>query len=173
MSKRTKSRATKAAVSAIERGPGRSTLFYWMVDNHEELSGAALAKPIRWAHLCNTVHALGLTDTEGNPPSPAMARKTWYRARLVVRRQQSARQALASAPVVRMLPPTHSQSPAGWQPAYATPRSSPQPQPLPPPADTTAETEAEAEARADANIARIQRHIDEAAGRIPPRGTNS
>jgi hypothetical protein len=48
----TKKRADlKAVLKIVERGPGRSTLFYWMLDNHDDLLRVWPRRSIRWAAL--------------------------------------------------------------------------------------------------------------------------
>lgn len=168
MSNRTRGKAMKDAVTGIVRGPRRSPLFHWMVENHADLARAASSNSLSWSHLCATVQALGLTDVRGKPPSPATARKTWYRARVTVRRlAASAVKSSVAAPTLH--PPMRSATPPG--PLAAIPvRAAPGQMTTrfhPPPADTTAETEAEAEARTEANLARLDHHFDVSAGRIP------
>lgn len=173
MSEPIKRRKSKAAVATIGRGPDRSSLFYWMVEQHHELAATAATKRICWSHVCEVVRGLGLTDVEGNAPSTATARKTWYRARLAVKR-------LGSNPVIPLhespgpLPPMRvaaSQSPGPIPPQR---QADPVAQYVPAPANTRGETEEEADARVEATMARMRRHFDEASGRIPPqRGTKS
>ena len=78
----TKKRADlKAVLKIVERGPGRSTLFYWMLDNHDDLLRVWPRRSIRWAALCAKFDALGLTDTNGKPAKEVTARITWWRVR--------------------------------------------------------------------------------------------
>ena len=78
----TKKRADlKAVLKIVERGPGRSTLFYWMLDNHDDLLRVWPGRSIRWAALCAKFDALGLTDTNGKPAKEVTARITWWRVR--------------------------------------------------------------------------------------------
>ena len=78
----TKKRADlKAVLKIVERGPGRSTLFYWMLDNHDDLLRVWPGRSIRWAALCAKFDALGLTDTNGKPAKEDTARITWWRVR--------------------------------------------------------------------------------------------
>ena len=78
----TKKRAElKAVLKIVARGPGRSTLFYWMLDNHDDLLRVWPRRSIRWAALCAKFDALGLTDTNGKPAKEDTARITWWRVR--------------------------------------------------------------------------------------------
>jgi hypothetical protein len=78
MSKRT---ALKAVLKLVERGPGHSTLFYWMLDNHDALLRVWPRSSIRWSVLCDEFAELGLTDINGKPASEETARITWWRVR--------------------------------------------------------------------------------------------
>jgi len=74
----------EADLQQLERGAGRSALFYWMVDNHDRLAAAGPAHSLRWRALCAGFRALGLTDAHGRRPSVAAARDTWAKARKTV-----------------------------------------------------------------------------------------
>lgn len=79
----------QAVLQDIERGPVRSTLFYWMAENHDELLRAWTGRPIRWATLCARFETLGLTDRDGGRASERTARMTWLRVRKAVRKARA------------------------------------------------------------------------------------
>ena len=81
-------RTVKEVTALIERGPLHSTLYYWLLEHHDELLAAAQAGPIRWAPLCAKFVSLGLSNKHGSIASPATARQTWLRVRLAVRRDR-------------------------------------------------------------------------------------
>jgi hypothetical protein len=68
----------------ITHSADRSSLFWWMVENHDELANAANGRRLQWTRLCAQFAELGLTDANGNPASEWTARKTWERARRAV-----------------------------------------------------------------------------------------
>ena len=84
-------KAVKQVAALIERGPRHSTLYYWLLDHHDELARAAEAGPIHWAPLCARFASLGLTDQNGAAASPATARQTWLRVRQAVQRARLVR----------------------------------------------------------------------------------
>jgi hypothetical protein len=72
--------AVAAALSGRGRYAGRSSLYWWMWENFAELQEAR-AKGARadWRSAVEEMTRVGLTDRNGNPPSPETARKTWSR----------------------------------------------------------------------------------------------
>ena len=163
----------------VERGPRRSTLFYWMVEHHDRLIRSWPSHGVVWSELSREFDALGLTDRNGRKPSVKCSRQTWERARTAVQKHrareaaQSAKSNAGPSPKSE-LPPMRSGTTAFWPPAQAR-----QPMPLPSPpvsgpaGQSGVETEAEADARAEANIQRIKNTIYERAGRAPPKGVKS
>jgi hypothetical protein len=77
-------RQTKAILKAIARGEDRSSLFWWMVEHHDEILAAAEGRRIQWGTFCTEATRLGLTDTKGKPPTTRNARETWRQARRAV-----------------------------------------------------------------------------------------
>ena len=69
-------RQTKAILKAIARGEDRSSLFWWMVEHHDEILAAAEGRRIQWGTFCTEATRLGLTDTKGKPPTTRNARET-------------------------------------------------------------------------------------------------
>ena len=53
----------------IGRGPGRSTLFYYLVEHHDQLIREWAGSSIRWASLVARFESLGLTDRDGKTPT--------------------------------------------------------------------------------------------------------
>ena len=81
-----------AVLNAIQRPPSRSSLFYWMVENHDRMIEGWSERVVRWAVLCAQFEALGLTDQRGNPASVSTAKHTWASARKVVQEAKAHRQ---------------------------------------------------------------------------------
>ncbi len=108
-------RDTKAILKTIERSEQRSKLFWWMVEQHDEIIRKANGKRIDWPSVCAEAARRGKTDRLGNAPSVVTAKKTWQRARKDV---DAARGAVAAQPQ----PPAHpSRIDKDWRPANAPP----------------------------------------------------
>jgi hypothetical protein len=164
--------AIRAILKLVERGPARSLLFYWMIENHDRLIAAWPSNCVRWAGLCAEFQARGLTDRNGNPASIRTAKETWVRARKAV---EKARAKQAAAIAARALPVAKedrrtaaARTPSGRRIGTPTPPPTPPPIPPSPGGSPAAETEAEAEARAEANIERMLRIVAERSGRARP-----
>ncbi|MGH7120586.1 MAG: hypothetical protein ACREFP_16625 [Acetobacteraceae bacterium] len=79
-----RNRDTKAILRTIERSERRSSLFWWMVEHHDEVMTAAKRERIHWVGFCVEAGRRGLKDTRGRPPTPRIARDTWAEAKRVV-----------------------------------------------------------------------------------------
>lgn len=108
----------RAVLREITHGAERSPLFWWMVENHDHLSSAAVGRRIRWEALCARVRALGLTDATGKPASPATARQTWLRARRAVAKAGAR---MAAEPPPRPGAKYPSRISQDWRPTEAVP----------------------------------------------------
>jgi len=86
----------KAILAEVARSSDRSSLFWWLVDHHDELIEQAAGKRMRWDALCVRFAEHGLTDTRGRPATPRTARETWFQARRTVA-EARARKAAADA----------------------------------------------------------------------------
>ena len=91
MARKQSPNAVRQVAALIERGPVHSTLYYWLLDHHDELARAAGVDPIHWGPLCEQFASLGLTDQNGAVASPATARQTWLRVRKAVQRARLVR----------------------------------------------------------------------------------
>ena len=111
-------RDTKAILKTIERSGERSALFWWMVEQHDEIIKKANGKRIDWPGLCAEAARRGRMDRSGKPPSVMTAKKTWQRARLEV---SAARSAAAALPPQKINP---SKIDKNWRPANAPPPTS-------------------------------------------------
>ena len=80
----------KDILSVLKRSEMRSTLFWWMLDHHDELLAAGAGRRVRWPQLCATFTTLGLTDGCGNTPSSLVARRTWHNVRLFAAKVRAA-----------------------------------------------------------------------------------
>jgi hypothetical protein len=65
----------------IARGPYKSPLFWWLVEQYDELTAEHAASRQDWKRHCATMARDGVVDAKGNPPNPEAARKAWQVAR--------------------------------------------------------------------------------------------
>ena len=68
-------------LNSIARPKTRSSLFWWLFDNHAEIAQRAEGRRLDWTELCTTFHDHGLTDLDGKAPTVRTARMTWWRVR--------------------------------------------------------------------------------------------
>ncbi len=115
MSKRTK--GLRTVLREITHSAERSPLFWWMVENHDELAAAAAQRRLRWPRLCARFAELKLTDVTGKVASERTARATWGRAR---REVALARQRLAAQPPPRPGAKYPSRISPNWRPQVVT-----------------------------------------------------
>lgn len=109
----------EAVVSYLLQGPERSTLFWWLVEHHDELVEAKGCKRTRWGPLALQLASYGLTDRENKAASPAVVRLTWQRVRKYVANRNAAK---TLQKVVGMRP---SRLPPTWRPQEALPSQRP------------------------------------------------
>jgi len=100
---------SRRILQQVERPKARSPLFHWLFENHDELIARAPGGRISWKEICITFAEVGLTDTRGQAPSPALAKLTWQRVRKAVL-QARARQA-ALKPSSGPAPPARGRAP--------------------------------------------------------------
>jgi hypothetical protein len=81
----------------VAHGGERSTLFWFLVEHHNELLKQAEGKRFRWKALCERFAQHGLTDARGETASPRTARQTWLRARKAVAEAKKRKQASDAA----------------------------------------------------------------------------
>ena len=81
-------KSLQAVLREISQSSERSTLFWWMVENHRQLKASSQGRRLRWEPLSVIFNELGLTDINGNPAKPNTARQTWLRARHFVAEQE-------------------------------------------------------------------------------------
>ena len=98
---RTSKRKLNAMQTVISRGPDRSSLFWWMVDNHASLLAKGSRGRMPWKTLCVDFAADGLVDGSGKPATELRASRTWREACDEVRRRPPAN---ATAPGQRSRP---------------------------------------------------------------------
>lgn len=89
---------TLQAAAGADKGV-RSPLYRWMKKNHDQLTAAFEETPPSWSALAATFGRLGLTDRDGNTPTPKVARQTWYRVRLDVVAGRTRRKGPAQMPL--------------------------------------------------------------------------
>lgn len=106
-------RALGAILKSIRQGPERSPLFWWMLDNYENLAKAAEGTRIRWEPLRARFAELGLLDGAGKTPSAQNARQTWLSVRQLVESREAAARQRGTAGL------QPSRLPATWRPPVA------------------------------------------------------
>ena len=112
-------RTYKAILKEVARGGERSSLFWWLVEHHDEIVAQAVGKRMRWEPLCARFAAHGLRDANGRPPTPRTARETWLQARRTVgQARERKRQADASARPGQTMP---SRISPDWRPQIVPP----------------------------------------------------
>ncbi len=72
---------TQEILKSVGRPGTRSSLFWWLFDNHALVVQSADGRRLDWKRLCIAFGEQGLTDLEGNAPTAATARMTWWRVR--------------------------------------------------------------------------------------------
>jgi hypothetical protein len=77
-------RDTKALLGIIGRNKLRSSLFWWMVEEHDKILAAANGEKMEWRSFCAEASKRGKTDTRGRQPTEGNARETWRQARKYV-----------------------------------------------------------------------------------------
>jgi hypothetical protein len=92
-------RDTKAILKTIERSGDRSDLFWWMVEQHDEIIKKANGSRINWPSVCAAAAERGRMDRLGQPPSVMTAKKTWQRARKAVAASRTSEAAQPPRPV--------------------------------------------------------------------------
>lgn len=107
-------------MTKIEQSADRSTLFYWMVEQHDGMLAKAKGRKLRWVELCTTFETLGLTNQHGEVASVRTARETWYQARKYVALDRSHAASLAATGFVPRQPAApvsvRSRAPSSWRP---------------------------------------------------------
>lgn len=108
-------RSLRAVVNEITRSSDRSSLFWWLVEHHDEIAEATQGRRLRWSALCARFEEAGLTDLKGRAASPETARRTWLRVRQMVSEARERQAADVLRPRrVGVMPP--SRLPATWKP---------------------------------------------------------
>ena len=72
---------TNVILNSIARPKTRSSLFWWLFDNHAAIAQRAEGRRLDWTELCTTFGDHGLTDLDGKAPTVRTARMTWWRVR--------------------------------------------------------------------------------------------
>jgi hypothetical protein len=72
-----------SALAIAARSPRRSSLFWWLFDNHDDLIEARGRGGLgfSWTAMCAVFVELQLTLVAGAPITPERARQTWWRVR--------------------------------------------------------------------------------------------
>jgi hypothetical protein len=77
----TRTRGASAILSLVEKPYERSTLFDWLLTNHDEMVAAAGGRRMEWSRLCADFMKEGLTGADGKPVNARTARMTRWRVR--------------------------------------------------------------------------------------------
>ena len=117
------SKGLRGVVREITHGANRSSLFWWMVENHDQLASAVGGRHLQWTRLCARFAKLGLTDANGHAPSEQTARKTWQRVRRAVAKARELAAANQSARPQRRYPSRISPE---WRPPIASSSDGPE-----------------------------------------------
>ena len=105
---------------------GRSELYRWMLEHADDIEQAiAFAGRPNWPALARTFGEAGLTDRNGNPPNPEVARQTWFKVRKALaaqvlpspRRSPTMRHAVGAGPAAR---PTETTANDEEEPEFVT-----------------------------------------------------
>ena len=72
---------TNVILNSFARPKTRSSLFWWLFDNHAAIAQRAEGRRLDWTELCTTFRDHGLTDLDGKAPTVRTARMTWWRVR--------------------------------------------------------------------------------------------
>jgi hypothetical protein len=94
-------RAVLAVLARDPRQGGRSRLYFWMRNHHDELRDGFVAHRPDWRLLAQEFTRLGLTDRNGVSVKPETARKTWVRVRADVARVRANRGGTVLPPLAR------------------------------------------------------------------------
>jgi hypothetical protein len=117
------SKGLRSVVREITHGANRSSLFWWMVENHDQLASAVGGRRLQWTRLSARFAKLGLTDANGQVPSEQTARKTWQRVRRAVAKARELAAANESARPQRRYPSRISPE---WRPPIASSSDGPE-----------------------------------------------
>ena len=109
---------------AITRGPDRSPLFWWLVEQHDELTADGAAGRQDWKRHCATMARDGVVDAKGKPPNIEAARKAWQIVRKEVATGRAKRPATSESP-----PTARSRQQGNCSPPITAARASAQLQP--------------------------------------------
>jgi len=78
------SKIVKSMFVAMTQRGERSKLFWWFVENHDDILEGAKRQRIQWAVVVERANELGLTNRAGAPPTRKLAKLTWQRAQIYV-----------------------------------------------------------------------------------------
>lgn len=110
----TRQQTYQAILGEVAHGGDRSPLFWFLVEQHDELVEHAAGKRMCWDTLCKRFAEHGLTDRRGAQAKPETARKTWLRVRRFVAQTRARKQAAdALKKPVQTYP---SSRPPDWRP---------------------------------------------------------
>jgi hypothetical protein len=105
----------------VARPKVRSSLFWWLLENHDELVEAEgeTGLGLRWGELCGQFAELGLADVNGKPATEQTAQKTWWRVRKARARLAERRAAAEAARAANRASNPRGNMPSQWRGTYA------------------------------------------------------
>jgi hypothetical protein len=107
---------------------GHSALYRWMLEHADDLERAiSVANRPNWPALARTFGEAGLTDRNGNPPNPEVARQTWFKVRKALAAQAALLPSPRRSPTMRhavgaraAVPPTETTANDPEEPEFVT-----------------------------------------------------
>jgi hypothetical protein len=81
MRTKNKEKEREAIRAHLARSSDRSSLFWWLLENHDWILEEADGRRLMWIELCPKFAEMGLTDRTGKPALPKTAKLTWERVR--------------------------------------------------------------------------------------------
>lgn len=108
----------------VSRPSWRSSLFWWLLENHDALVEAEVASGLGlpWRELCAEFAALGLTSTRGGETiGRALAKKTWQRVKKEKRRLDQRLAAAEAARAAKAAADPRRKAPSRWSGPFEAP----------------------------------------------------
>ena len=107
----------------VARPSRRSSLFWWLLENHDALVEAEVSTGLGlpWRELCAQFEALGLTSVAGGAVGRELAKKTWQRVRKEKKRLEARRAAAEAKRAARRAADPRGNMPSRWSGSFEAP----------------------------------------------------
>lgn len=102
----------------LARSGDRSSLFWWLLENHDWVLEVADGRRLMWTELCPKFAEMGLTDRTGKPARPKTAKLTWERVRKERARIDERRAAKEAERDARRVANPRRNMPSQWSGTY-------------------------------------------------------